>query len=41
MESPGKSMGKKLEQQQLQGKLGPGPGGYNVDKQKKGNLSYS
>lgn len=41
VESPGKSMGVKFEQKSLKGVLGPGPGGYSVDKAKKANLSYS
>lgn len=34
-------MGVKYEVKSLAGKLGPGPGGYAVDKAKKNNLSYS
>ena len=34
-------MGEKLEIKDLRGKLGPGPGGYTVDKQKKSDLKYS
>lgn len=41
VESQGKSMGVKYEVKSLAGKLGPGPGGYSVDKQKKQNLAYS
>lgn len=40
-ESPGKTMGQKLEIISLAGKLGPGPGGYNVDKQKTGDVAFS
>jgi hypothetical protein len=32
VESPGKTIGQKLDITSLAGKLGPGPGGYNVDK---------
>lgn len=32
VESQGKSMGVKYEIKTLAGKLGPGPGGYSVDK---------
>mmetsp|Transcript_24437 Transcript_24437/g.28772 ORF Transcript_24437/g.28772 Transcript_24437/m.28772 type:complete len:110 (+) Transcript_24437:34-363(+) len=35
VESPGKSMGTRYELKTLEGKLGPGPGGYNVDKKKQ------
>jgi len=41
VESPGKSMGEKTVIKSLAGTLGPGPGGYNVDQQKKANFSYS
>jgi len=41
VESPGKTMGVRFEIKTLEGKLGPGPGGYSVDKQKKQNFSYS
>lgn len=34
-------MGTKYEIKTLEGKLGPGPGGYNVDKSKRQNFSYS
>jgi len=34
-------MGIKLSNISLEGKIGPGPGGYSADKQKIGNLSYS
>ena len=34
-------MGSKLRLKQLQGALGPGPGGYAVDKAKKKDFSYS
>jgi len=34
-------MGVKFELKDLSGKLGPGPGGYSVDKKKKDDLSYS
>ena len=34
-------MGERYEIKTLEGKLGPGPGGYSVDKPKKNNLSYS
>ena len=34
-------MGVKYDVIDLSGKLGPGPGGYSVDKAKKANLSYS
>ena len=34
-------MGLKLEVKDPRGKLGPGPGGYAIDKQKKQNFSYS
>ena len=36
-----KTMGSKLNLKPLDGVLGPGPGGYDVDKVKKGNLRYS
>lgn len=41
IESPGKTMGSRYEVKDLRGKLGPGPGGYAVDKAKKQNFSYS
>lgn len=41
IESPGKSMGVKLENKSNRGVLGPGPGGYNVDKFKRQDFSYS
>lgn len=41
IESPGKSMGSKFEIKMLAGRVGPGPGGYNADKQKNQNLHYS
>lgn len=34
-------MGTKTVIKQLKGKLGPGPGGYSVDKPKNENLSFS
>ena len=34
-------MGARYEIKTLEGKLGPGPGGYSVDKQKQQNYSYS
>ena len=34
-------MGEKTKIKQLAGVLGPGPGGYNVDKQKSSNLAFS
>ena len=34
-------MGERTQIISLEGKLGPGPGGYTVDKQKKQNLAYS
>jgi hypothetical protein len=41
VEGPAPSMGLKLQNQSLEGKLGPGPGGYTYDKQKVGNVSFS
>ena len=41
VESQGKSMGVKYEIKELGGKLGPGPGGYSVDKAKKQNFAFS
>lgn len=41
VESPGKTMGKRIDIVELGGKLGPGPGGYNVDKAKQGNVAFS
>lgn len=41
VEKTGKSMGVRYEIKTLEGKLGPGPGGYTVDKQKKQNFSFS
>jgi hypothetical protein len=41
IESPGKSMAAKLKNLSLEGKLGPGPGGYTVEKPRRDNLSYS
>mgnify|MGYP000197488795 CR=1 FL=1 len=40
-ETQGKTFGQKLENKQLSGVLGPGPGGYNADKAKKQNLAWS
>ena len=40
-EAMSKTMGSKLYLKPLEGVLGPGPGGYTVDKQKKANLKYS
>ena len=34
-------MGVKLTTESLKGKLGPGPGGYAVDKKKVQDFSYS
>jgi len=34
-------MGVKYEIKELGGKLGPGPGGYSVDKAKKQNFAFS
>lgn len=34
-------MGVKYEIKDLTGKLGPGPGGYSVDKSKKQDFAYS
>ena len=34
-------MGEKTKIKQLAGVLGPGPGGYNVDKQKSANFQFS
>ena len=34
-------MGHRYEVKTLAGKLGPGPGGYSVDKKKKGDFSFS
>ena len=34
-------MGEKLKIKPTSGVLGPGPGGYNVDKQKKHDLKFS
>jgi len=41
IESPGKSIGAKTQIKSLSGVLGPGPGGYSADKQKRGDLKYS
>jgi len=41
IEGPAPSMGIKLTNQSLEGKIGPGPGGYTYDKLKIGNLSFS
>ena len=34
-------MGQRTVIKQLKGKLGPGPGGYSVDKAKNENVSFS
>ena len=34
-------MGARTEIKSLAGKLGPGPGGYSVDKSKSGNFAFS
>ena len=34
-------MGSKLRLKKLQGELGPGPGGYTMEKSKKHNYAYS
>ena len=34
-------MGVKYEIKELAGRIGPGPGGYSVDKAKQGNVSFS
>lgn len=41
IESPGKTMSKRLDIEALAGKLGPGPGGYSWDKLKVGNVAFS
>lgn len=41
VESQGKSMGVKYDIKVLSGKLGPGPGGYEMDNAKKQDFSYS
>ena len=41
MESQGKTMGSKFAIKNPSGKLGPGPGGYNADKKKHQDVSYS
>ena len=41
VESQGKTMGALYEIKRTDGKLGPGPGGYDVDKKKTLNVSYS
>lgn len=41
IESPGKSIGQKTAVKSLAGELGPGPGGYSADKQKKGDFKFS
>jgi len=40
-ESPGKTMGEKLRMKPKDGVLGPGPGGYDMDKQKSNDVKYS
>jgi hypothetical protein len=40
VESQGKSMGIKLSNETLAGKLGPGPGGYSYDKPRRNNVSF-
>lgn len=34
-------MGQRIEIKESRGVLGPGPGGYNVDKGKKQNFAFS
>ena len=41
IETPGTTMGIRLNNQTLEGKLGPGPGGYTYDKPRKDNVSFS
>ena len=41
VESQGKTFGVAIELKKPEGKLGPGPGGYNVDKKKVHDISYS
>jgi len=38
---PAPSFGIKLTNHSLEGKIGPGPGGYTYDKLKIGNVSFS
>ena len=40
-DSQGKTMGHKLSLKELRGALGPGPGGYDFDKQKRNNVHYT
>ena len=37
----GKTIGSKRALKPIKGVLGPGPGGYDVEKIKRGNLSFS